>query len=311
MLLPLLMPALIACLTFFKFSLHSVPEGHVAVYSRGGALLRDIAEPGYHTKYPFVTHHDNVQTTVQTDSVNSIPCGTSGGVMISFDKVEVVNRLKKDYVYETIRNYTVNYDQTWIFDKIHHEINQFCSSHTLQEVYITLFDQLDEHLQIALQKGCDQWAPGIEIIAVRVTKPRIPDAIRLNFEQIEAEKAKLQVAMETQKVLKMNAETRKVEAGIKAMQDLEVAEIEFRKQVKEVEAQQTMQRIQNEAHLEHQKALADAEAYRKSKEAESNAVLFTPEFLKYEEIKGVNSVSKVYFGEKIPTYLADTAKLAP
>ena len=81
------------------------------------------------------------------------------------------------------------------------------------------------------------------------------------------------------------------------------------KQVKEVETQQTMQRIQNEAHLEHQKALADAEAYRKSKEAESNAVLFTPEFLKYEEIKGINSVSKVYFGEKIPTYLADTAKL--
>jgi predicted HAD superfamily phosphohydrolase len=53
----------------------------------------------------------------QTDAVSGIPCGTSGGVMISFDKVEVVNRLKKDMVYETIRNYTVNYDKTWIFDK--------------------------------------------------------------------------------------------------------------------------------------------------------------------------------------------------
>lgn len=37
--------------------------------------------------------------------------------MISFDKFEVVNRLKKDLVYDTIRNYTVNYDKTWIFDK--------------------------------------------------------------------------------------------------------------------------------------------------------------------------------------------------
>jgi len=150
------LPALIAAVTFFKFSLHTVPEGHVAVYSRGGALLKDVAEPGYHMKYPVVTRHDNVQITVQTDSVNSIPCGTSGGVMITFDKVEVVNRLKKEHVYDTIRNYTIYYDQTWIFDKIHHEINQFCSSHTLQEVYITLFDQLDEHLQVALQKGCDQ-----------------------------------------------------------------------------------------------------------------------------------------------------------
>jgi hypothetical protein len=66
-------------------------------------------------------------------------------------QVEVVNRLKKEHVYETVKNYTVHYDQTWIFDKIHHEINQFCSSHSLQEVYITLFDTLDEHLQGALQ----------------------------------------------------------------------------------------------------------------------------------------------------------------
>ena len=28
-----------------------------------------------------------VQVTIQTDSVNDIPCGTSGGVMILFDKV--------------------------------------------------------------------------------------------------------------------------------------------------------------------------------------------------------------------------------
>merc|ERR1719240_230564 len=107
---------------------------------------------------------------VQTDAVRSIPCGTSGGVVLNFEQVEVVNRLKEELVIETIRNYTVNYDKTWIFDKIHHEINQFCSSHTLQEVYITEFDTLDEHLQLALQRDCNDWAPGIEIISVRVTK---------------------------------------------------------------------------------------------------------------------------------------------
>ena len=32
--------------------------------------------------------------------------------------------MKKEFVYETVKNYTVDYDQTWIFDKIHHEINQ-------------------------------------------------------------------------------------------------------------------------------------------------------------------------------------------
>ena len=52
-----------------------------------------------------------VQVTVQTDAVSGIPCGTSGGVMINFDKVEVVNRLNVTHVYETIKNYTVNYDK--------------------------------------------------------------------------------------------------------------------------------------------------------------------------------------------------------
>lgn len=55
--------------------------------------------------------------------------------MLYFDKIEVVNRLKTNYVYETIKNYTANYDRIWIYDKsyffndnfilfpVHHEIN--------------------------------------------------------------------------------------------------------------------------------------------------------------------------------------------
>ena len=57
-------------------------------------------------------------------------------------------------MFDTIKNYTVNYDKTWIFDKIHHEINQFCSKSTLQEVYIDKFEVLDESLQTAIQSGC-------------------------------------------------------------------------------------------------------------------------------------------------------------
>lgn len=55
---------------------------------------------------------------MQTDKVNNVPCGTSGGVQIMFDAIEVVNRLKKNLAQQTVKNYTVNYDKTWIFDKI-------------------------------------------------------------------------------------------------------------------------------------------------------------------------------------------------
>lgn len=47
-----------------------------------------------------------------------------------------------------MRNYTAEYDKTLIFNKVHHELNQFCSAHTLHEVYIDLFDQIDENLKI-------------------------------------------------------------------------------------------------------------------------------------------------------------------
>ena len=60
-----------------------------------------------------------------------IPCGTSGGVLVHFDKIEVVNKLSENAVYEAVRNYTKDYDKFWIYDKIHHEINVFCSKHTL------------------------------------------------------------------------------------------------------------------------------------------------------------------------------------
>lgn len=65
--------------------------------------------------------------------VKNIPCGTSGGTMIYFDKIEVVNILSRDAVIDIVRNYTVNYDRTLIFDKIHHEVNQFCSVNRLFE----------------------------------------------------------------------------------------------------------------------------------------------------------------------------------
>ena len=50
-------------------ALHKIEEGHVGVYYRGGALLPDIAHPGFHMMIPFVTSFRSVQTTLQTDEV--------------------------------------------------------------------------------------------------------------------------------------------------------------------------------------------------------------------------------------------------
>ncbi len=63
-------------------------------------------------------------------------------MMIYFDRIEVVNMLVQSAVVDVVRNYTTDCNKTLIFNKSHHKLNQLCSVHTLQEVYIELFDFL-------------------------------------------------------------------------------------------------------------------------------------------------------------------------
>merc|ERR1719370_2263746 len=218
---------------------------------------------------PFLTSVRNVQTTLQTDEVKNVPCGTSGGVMIYFDRIEVVNVLQPTAVYDIVKNYTADYDKPLIFDKVHHELNQFCSGHNLQEVYIGLFDQIDENLKNALQSDLTEMAPGLKVHAVRVTKPKIPEAIRKNYELMESEKTKLLISTQRQKVI-------------------------------EKEAMQKMETINDQMHVAKEKSKTDAEFYKIQKQAEANKLLLNKEFLELKRIEAMASNNKVYFGPDIP-----------
>jgi len=285
---------------------HRIPEGHVGVYWRGGALLDRVTSPGYHTMLPGITTHETVQITVQTDKVTNIPCGTSGGTIIHFDRVEVVNQLHRDAVHAIVKNFTIDYDKTWIYDKIHHEINQFCSQHTLQEVFIDKFDTLDEALKEALQRDIDIYAPGIQIISIRVTKPRVPDSILKNYEAVEAERTKLKVAQQTQALVEKNAETERKKAVIEAEKYAMVEAIELNRTLALKLNEQRIANIENEMVLAQAKARADAEYYSSEREAEANKLRLTPELLQLEAVRALANNTKVYFGEKLPGLFVDT-----
>ncbi|KXZ51080.1 hypothetical protein GPECTOR_14g64 [Gonium pectorale] len=267
-----------------KTAVHQIPEGHVGVYWRGGMLLQRITTPGIHVRLPLIDTFEAIQTTMQTDKVMDILCGTKGGVTIVFDKIEVVNRLKRDHVYETIRDYGVHYDRTWIYDKIHHEINQFCSSHTLEEVYISKFDQVDERIKDALQADCDRYAPGIEIIAVRVTKPSIPDSVSANYVAMEVERTKALVALERQRVMEREAEAERVKALAQAQRSAETSAIRMQQLLAEQEAARRQAAIEDAMFLDRQRALADAEHYRRA----------------------LTNNTKIFFGDRLPSLLLDT-----
>lgn len=73
----------------YCFERCSARQGHVGVYWRGGRLLQSITDPGLHFRVPFLDTYAAIQVTLQTDKVTDIPCGTKGGVTITFAKVEV------------------------------------------------------------------------------------------------------------------------------------------------------------------------------------------------------------------------------
>ncbi|XP_078155097.1 uncharacterized protein LOC144551137 isoform X2 [Carex rostrata] len=284
---------------------HQVPEGHVGVYWRGGALMKTITDPGFHLMMPLITKFEPIQVTLQTDLVRDIPCGTKGGVMISFDKVEVVNRLRKDYVYDTLLNYGVHYDKTWIYDKIHHEINQFCSAHSLQQVYIDMFDQANDKMKEAIQRDCTQYAPGIEIIGVRVTKPNIPSNIKRNFELMEEERTKALIAIEKQKVAEKEAETQKKIALSQAEKNAQVSLILMEQKLMEKDSSKRQEAIENDMFVAREKAQTDANFYRVVKEAEANRLKLTPEFLELKFIEAIANNTKIFFGDKVPNMIMD------
>lgn len=277
----------------------------MGVYYRGGALLPRLTEAGYRLKSP-ITRVEEVQITMQKDTVHDIPCGTRGGVMTSFERVTVVNMLPREHVLETVKQYGTNYDRTWIFDKVHHEMNQFCSVHTLQEVYIDKFDTVDDRLREALQHDCLKYNTGIQIIAVRVTKPTVPLAIQKNYEKIEEEKTKMMIASEHQKVVEIEAETEKRRAKIEAEKVAEVSYIRKQQEIMEQEGSRNVSMILDAMHLAKERAVADAHAYRLNMEAEANTKLLTDQFLEYTRTMAIANQTKIYFGDKIPSMFSSS-----
>merc|ERR1719419_400172 len=260
---------------------------------------------------PFLTIVRNIQTTLQTDEVKNVPCGTSGGVMIYFARIEVVNILAKDAVYDIVKNYTADYDKPLIFDKVHHELNQFCSAHNLQEVYIDLFSEIDENLQKAIQSDLEKWAPGLTVTSVRVTKPKIPEQIKTNYVKMEAEKTKLMIATQRQKVDEKTAETERKLAVINAEKEAQVAKIKHSIKLLEKQSLQRIAEIDDSMHKAKEKSRSEAEYYKLSRQAEANKLLLTDEYLALKKFDATMKNQNVFFGPDIPNTIINSGCIDP
>ncbi|KAK9277127.1 hypothetical protein L1049_006666 [Liquidambar formosana] len=157
----------------------------------------------------------------------------------------------------------------------------------------------------ALQGDCTRSAPGIEIISVRVTKPTIPDSIRRNFEQMEGERTKVLIAIESQKVVEKEAETKKKLAISEAEKNANVSKILMEQKLMEKDSARREEEIENQMYMASQKSLADADFYRVMREAEANKLKLTPQYLELRFIQAIANNSKIFFGDKVPNMIFD------
>lgn len=178
-------------------------------------------------------------------------------------------------------------------------------------MYITKFDTLDETLRDALQKDIDLYAPGIRIIAIRVTKPLIPPTIRRQYEEVEEKISMLKVAGEAQKLVEKQAETERKRALIEAEKQAAVEAVVLSAALKQKENEKQLADISNAMHAAKARADADAELYRATKEAEANKLRITPELLQLEAVKALANNTKIFWGDKLPSIFADSTKLIP
>jgi len=88
-----------------KKGLYRVEDGHVGVCYFGGRLQNTLQAPGYSMHLPLLTSCLSVPVQMQTRRVTHIACGTSGGTVVEFESIEVVYRLRRAAVVDTIRNY--------------------------------------------------------------------------------------------------------------------------------------------------------------------------------------------------------------
>ena len=167
------------------------------------------------------------------------------------------------------------------------------------------FGEFDDILLAELQQSIDKYAPGLDIISVRITKPTIPQNIMKNFEQMEAEKSKLRVAIEAQKVAAKEAETERMKKRIEAETRAEVSKVEQAQAQLERESERIQSEIEDRKIANSRKTLADAAYYEAERRAAANKLLLSPEFIALESVRSVANNTKIFFGQSVNGMFAE------
>lgn len=285
----------------FMYGIYECPEGHRCVYYRGGSLLDDISEPGFNYKLPFLTTAYPVQVTWDNDRISNIVCGSSQGGSAHLD-VEVVNKLSStdECIRKVIKEHTINYDKSLIYDYIPSEVAQFCKNYTLNDIVIREFDKLDEVLLEKLRKNIDSYGLSecLEIKNVRINRPKLSNEMKRVFEAIENEEKTAELKERKKQTDKVYLETQLQKEIMEKEREKRTTELDMEIQLSKARATAEKQHIQDRMNLDSKRSEAEAEKISLIKKSEGyNTLLSNPDYIKLETMKSTFHNSKIVIGE--------------
>ncbi len=251
---------------------------------------------------PMIDDVLQVPTTLQTAIIHSVPCGSSSGVAMTFNKVEVVWKVSSaNGAWRLVKEHGRSFQKLWITDQVKSQVSQLCSKHSVADLFIHLFASMDEAIQQALTKILTKWAPDISVLSVRTTKPQLPKLLADEYSAVEDARARLAVVVQQQATAVGKALNEAKRRLLEAERALEIARIDAARKLETASSRKEIADIDNSMLLARAKQHADAQYERAVRAAEDEQALLSPEYLENLRAKALfNSNTEAYFGDKVP-----------
>jgi len=275
---------------------HEIPEGHVGVYYRFGALKDDVTGPGIHYMQPFVTTYKTILIRPEEQSMEDVEAITKDGIEIAFRGINVLSRTRRSKVIYLIKEYGLNFKQVLINNRIREDLRLFCANKTIDDVYNEQFLDIVAAVKKETEGQIKKLSnDSVEIINLVIPKPNIPADIAQNYKQVKVQWTEQLVAQQQKKTEEIKKETELLKAVADARRQKDVLEIKIQEQIIETEGKKNISDINNQIVREKQNNLADIAKYAKEQEALGNKDLYSPDYVRLKMAQSLSNNTKFFF----------------
>ena len=156
----------------------------------------------------------------------------------------------------------------------------------------------------ALEKSAKKWAPGIQLLSIRVTKPKIPSTIQEKFIDIEKAKATEKTLIEKHHTLIQKQETELQKKLSEKERGLDIIKINLLKEYERKTMNYDMAIIENEIYFQKEETELNAYEGREMTRIDGLLSWLNEPTMKKIEKESLLNNSMLYIGDSIPQYIA-------